>query len=217
MDTPATPQEIYIGRGGDRSGPYTIAQVRNLVGEGRFSLSDWAWYPGAPQWIEIRDLPGLALSSLPRPPGYQAPLAKTATVRRFAGFWIRFAAILIDTIVLLIPLRTLRSLLIEDRTGDPVADLGVNLASLALTVCVHSAYRAAFHASGWQATIGKRAVGIQVTDLQGRRITFDHAMGRCLAEFVSGWTVGIGYVMAGLSSRKQALHDKISGTLVLYR
>jgi len=217
MDTQATPHEIYLGRGGARTGPHTMDEVRALVGQATFTLSDWAWYPGAPQWIEIRDLPGLALSSLPRPPGYQAPLAKTATVRRFAGVWIRFAAILIDTMVLVIPLRTLRSLLIEERTGDPVADLGVNLASLALTVCVHSAYRAAFHASRWQATIGKRVVGIQVTDLQGRRITLDHAMGRCLAEFVSSWTAGIGYVMAGLSSRKQALHDKISGTLVLYR
>ncbi|HEX8453901.1 MAG TPA: RDD family protein [Longimicrobium sp.] len=217
MDTQATPHEIYLGRGGDRSGPYTMDQVRDLVGEGRFSPGDWAWYPGAPQWIEIRGLPGLALSSLPRPPGYQAPLARTATVTRFAGFWIRFAAILIDSMVLLIPLKYLRSLLIEERTGDPAADLWVNLASLALTVFVHLAYRSAFHASPWQATIGKRAVGIQVTDLQGRRITFDHATGRCLAEFVSGWTLGIGYVMAGLSSRKQALHDKIAGTLVLYR
>jgi uncharacterized RDD family membrane protein YckC len=217
MDTQATPNEIYLGRGGARTGPHTLDEVVKLVGQGTFTPGDWAWYPGAPQWIEIRDLPGLTLSSLPRPPGYVAPLAKTAAVRRFAGFWIRFAAILIDTLILVIPLRTLRSLLIEERTGDPVMDLKVNLASLALTVCVHSAYRAAFHASRWQATIGKRAVGIQVTDLQGRRITFDHAMGRCLAEFVSGWTAGIGYVMAGLSSRKQALHDKISGTLVLYR
>lgn len=212
-----TPHEIYLGRYGARTGPHTMEEVRSLVGEGRFSLSDWAWYPGAPQWIEIRDLPGLALSSLPRPPGYQPPLAGTATVRRFAGFWIRFAAILIDAIILFIPLRLLRSLLIEERTGDPVADLGVNLASLALTLCVQGVYRSAFHASAWQATIGKRAVGIQVTDLQGRRITIDRAAGRYLAEFVSGWTLGIGYVMAGLSSRKQALHDKIAGTLVLRR
>lgn len=217
METADTPDEIYLGRDGARTGPYTMEQVRTLVGEGRFTLSDWAWYPGAPQWIEIRGLPGLALSSLPRPPGYHAPLAGTAKLMRFAGFWIRFAAVFIDSILLLIPLRILRSLLVEERTGDPVTDLWVNLASLAVTLCVNWAYRSGFHASGWQATIGKRAVGIKVTDLQGRRITFDHATGRYLAEFVSSWTLGIGYVMAGLSSRKQALHDKIAGTLVLYR
>jgi len=82
---------------------------------------------------------------------------------------------------------------------------------------VHWAYRSAFHSSEWQATIGKRAVGIQVTDLQGRRITFGHATGRYLAEFLSAVTLGIGYVMAGISSRKQALHDKVAGTLVVYR
>jgi len=219
METAATPNEIYLGRDGARAGPYTMEQVRTLVGEGRFTPNDWAWYPGAPQWIAIREVPGFSVPGLPlpRPPGYHAPLAGTAMQRRFAGFWIRLAAILIDTIVLLIPLKILRGLLIEERTGDLATDLGVNLASLALTLCVHGAYRSAFHASGWQATIGKRALGIQVTDLQGRRITLDHAAGRYLAEFVSGWTLGIGYVMAGLSSRKQALHDKIAGTLVLYR
>ena len=84
MDTQATPNEIYLGRNGDRSGPYTMDQVRALVGEGRFAPNDWAWYPGAPQWIAIREVPGLAKPSLPlpRPPRYHAPLAGTARLGR---------------------------------------------------------------------------------------------------------------------------------------
>lgn len=227
MDTHATPNEIYLGRDGARTGPYTMEQVRSLVGQGRFTPDDWAWYPGAAQWITIRDVPGFAAPSFPQPApssfpqpaaaGYREPFAVTAGLERYAGFWIRFGALIIDAIVLFIPLAILERLLVGETTGDPTTDLGLNAASLALNVCVNWAYRSAFHASEWQATIGKRAVGIKVTDLQGRRITFGHATGRYLSEFLSGITLGIGYVMAGFSSRKQALHDKVAGTLVVYR
>jgi len=220
MDTQSTPREIYLGRDGARTGPYTMDDVRSLVGQGRFTADDWAWYPGAPQWIAIRDMPGFAPPSFPPPPpafatGYTA--APVHGVARYAGFWIRVGAIIIDGIVLFIPLTILEKLLVGEKTGDPTTDLGANAAALALNLVVHWAYRSAFHSSEWQATIGKRAVGIQVTDLQGRRITFGHATGRYLAEFLSAITLGIGYVMAGISSRKQALHDKVAGTLVVYR
>lgn len=219
MSMHPTPHEIYLGRDGDRSGPYTMDQVRTLVAEGRFSPSDWAWYPGAAQWIAIRDVPGFALPSVPPPPptAYRAPFAVTAGLGRYAGFWIRVGAILIDAIVLFIPLTILEKLLLTEKTGDPAADLGVTLGALAMNLCVQWAYRSAFHSSEWQATIGKRAVGIKVTDLEGRRITFGHATGRYFAEFLSALTLGFGYVMAGFSSRKQALHDKVAGTLVVYR
>jgi uncharacterized RDD family membrane protein YckC len=219
MDTHATPNEIYLGREGARTGPYTMEQVRALVGEGRFTPDDWAWYPGAPQWVTIRDVPGFAPPGFPPPPPvmYREPFAATAGLARYAGFWIRVGAILIDGIILFIPLTILETLLIGEKTGDPTADLGASLAAAAMNLCVHWAYRSAFHSSEWQATIGKRAVGIQVTDLEGRRITFGHATGRYLAEFLSAITLGIGYVMAGFSSRKQSLHDKVAGTLVVYR
>ncbi|HLM66260.1 MAG TPA: RDD family protein [Longimicrobium sp.] len=219
MDTQSTPREIYLGRDGARTGPYTMDDVRSLVGQGRFTADDWAWYPGAPQWIAIRDVPGFAPPSFPPPPPAFAAHYTAGPehgVARYAGFWIRVGAVLIDGIILFIPLTILENLLLAERTGDPVTDLGVTLASLALSLGVHWAYRSAFHSSEWQATIGKRAVGIKVMDLQGRRITFAHATGRYFAEFLSGLTLGIGYVMAGISSRKQALHDKIAGTLVIY-
>lgn len=220
MDAHATPHEIYLGRDGARSGPYTMDQVRTLVGEGRFTPDDWAWYPGASQWIALRDVPGFAVASFPPPaPASREPfaVAPEAGLARYAGFWIRVGAIIIDAIVLFIPLTILEKLFLGEKTGDAAADIGGTLAALAMNLCVNWAYRSAFHASEWQATIGKRAVGIQVTDLQGRRITFGHATGRYLAEFLSGVTLGVGYAMAGFTSRKQALHDKVAGTLVVYR
>lgn len=68
-----------------------------------------------------------------------------------------------------------------------------------------------------QATWGKQVLSLYVTDLQGNRITFGRASGRFFAKFVTGLTMGIGYIMAGFTERKQALHDMIASCLVLRR
>jgi uncharacterized RDD family membrane protein YckC len=54
-----------------------------------------------------------------------------------------------------------------------------------------------------------------VTDLEGRRIGFGRATGRYFAKILSSLTLFIGYLMAGFTEKKQALHDMIAGTLVL--
>ena len=56
-----------------------------------------------------------------------------------------------------------------------------------------------------------------VTDGQRRRISFWRALGRYAAKILSAMTLGIGYIMAGFTDRKQALHDMIADTLVLMR
>jgi uncharacterized RDD family membrane protein YckC len=68
-----------------------------------------------------------------------------------------------------------------------------------------------------QATIGKLAVGLRVTDLQGQRISFGRATGRFFAKWLSGAILLIGYLMAGFTEKKQALHDRIAGCLVLWK
>jgi uncharacterized RDD family membrane protein YckC len=77
-------------------------------------------------------------------------------------------------------------------------------------------YEAAMQSSSKQATLGKMIFGLQVTDLNGQRISFARATGRHFAKYVSGMILFIGYIMAGFSERKQALHDVIAGTLVRY-
>lgn len=219
MDIQATPTEIYLGHAGARTGPYTMDQVRTLVSQGRFTPDDWAWYPGAPQWIAIRDLPGFGLQGFPPPPEYRAPIARAAEagLARYAGFWIRVLAAIIDGIALWIPIALVERILLAPETGDATADLPRTLGALGLSAVVHWLYRGLLHSSEWQATLGKRAVGIIVADEHGGRITFGHATGRYLAKFLSALTLGIGYAMAGLTQRKQALHDKIAGTVVMYR
>ncbi|HEY0233205.1 MAG TPA: RDD family protein, partial [Dokdonella sp.] len=78
-------------------------------------------------------------------------------------------------------------------------------------------YYAGFESSRHQATLGKQAIGIQVTDLEGRRLSLGRALGRWFAASLSYLTLYIGFFMAGFTQRKQALHDYVAGTLVVDR
>jgi len=59
------------------------------------------------------------------------------------------------------------------------------------------------------------AVGIKVTDLNGDRISFTRATGRYFGRIITNLTLLIGYIMAGFTDRKQALHDMIASCLVV--
>jgi uncharacterized RDD family membrane protein YckC len=77
-------------------------------------------------------------------------------------------------------------------------------------------YYTLFEASPWQATPGKRILRLYVTDLNGRRLTFPRALLRNVARQISG-VFFIGYLMAGFTEKKQALHDILASCLVLRR
>ena len=78
-------------------------------------------------------------------------------------------------------------------------------------------YHALMESSSQQGTLGKMALGIKVTDLNGNRITFGRATGRYFSKIISSLTMGVGYIMAGFTQQKQALHDIIAGCLVVNR
>jgi uncharacterized RDD family membrane protein YckC/type II secretory pathway pseudopilin PulG len=79
------------------------------------------------------------------------------------------------------------------------------------------AYFALMESSASQATLGKLALGLAVTDLEGRRIGLGRALGRTLAKLLSGLPLNLGYLMAAFTARKRALHDLVAGTLVVRR
>jgi len=79
-------------------------------------------------------------------------------------------------------------------------------------------YFAGFESSSWQATPGKKVLNLVVTNLTGTRISFGRATGRYFSKWVSELIpLAIGYILAGITERKQALHDMIASTLVLRR
>ncbi|MGC4090180.1 MAG: RDD family protein [Polyangiaceae bacterium] len=75
-------------------------------------------------------------------------------------------------------------------------------------------YFAIMESSPRQATVGKLALGLAVTDENGRRIGFGRATGRYFAKIISSIILLIGFMMVGWTARKQGLHDLIAGTLV---
>ncbi len=84
-----------------------------------------------------------------------------------------------------------------------------------LNILIEWLYYALMESSEKQATLGKIIVGIKVTDLEGKKISFSKASGRYFGKFLSRLTLCIGYVMAGFTQKKQALHDILSSCLVI--
>ena len=129
----------------------------------------------------------------------------------YAGFWRRFAAWILDG--LLLSLVTLPFTLQFD--GGTAAEAARSSAAGTISTVVGWLYFALMESSAKQATVGKMALGIIVTDLDGRRIGFGRATGRYFAKILSALTLGIGFLMAGFTERKQALHDMVASCLVI--
>ena len=86
---------------------------------------------------------------------------------------------------------------------------------LMVALVVQWLYFAVMESSAKQATLGKMAVGIRVTDLAGNRVSFLRASGRYFGKIISGMILCVGYLMAAFTARKQALHDMMAGCLVV--
>jgi uncharacterized RDD family membrane protein YckC len=153
----------------------------------------------------------------------------------YAGFWLRVVASLIDGVimgiaggVLFVPLFFLTGAaahfdgMIESHgKPDPaiiVGFIGMILVFAAVSLLIQWLYHAYLESGEKQATWGKQALGLYVTDLMGNPISFGRSSGRFFAKIVTGMIpLGIGYIMAGFTERKQALHDMIASCLVLRR
>lgn len=180
----------------------------------------------------VATLPSLS-PVVPVPPAPIAPASASYNGVAYAGFWLRFVAYIIDGIVsgiafviLLIPLFVLtgagaalgKLISGEDVSDDLAAFLGVGfiLGFLGIVVVVSWLYYAISESSSWQATPGKKILNLFVTDLAGRRTSFARASGRYFAKIITGMIpLAIGYIMAGFTEKRQALHDMIASCLVL--
>jgi uncharacterized RDD family membrane protein YckC len=169
---------------------------------------------------------------------YAPPAAQIASEQHYvgdgdvvlAGFWRRLAALFIDSmvvgfayylvlIVCVVVLGVGGSLLM--RGGNDAEGMAAMFGMMALVYLLYpvisTAYYVGFESSGKQATLGKMAVGIKVTDIDGRRLTLGRALLRWLAVMLNYLTLYIGYLIAAFTERKQGLHDMAVGTLVVDR
>jgi len=215
-------------------GPFTRAEVAQKLQAGEISLDSLAFVEGLKQWTPLRDVlarvDAAAVPPVPAaplvPPPAPVPQAYSYAVTMqppehlvYAGFWLRFAAIFIDGCILL-PLVIVSVVLniISSTTSDDTVRLWVAILLLAYTlICIvlQWLYFSLQEAGVHQATIGKRIMGLRVTDPQGNRVGFGRATGRYFGKILSGLILYIGFMMAGWTPRKQALHDMLADTLVV--
>lgn len=152
----------------------------------------------------------------------------------YAGFWMRFVAIIIDGIIIgvaqsfvLVPLLAAVGFGFASNADsmdfsdpDQAAGIVASIAALMggywiLAMVIQVLYFTFMESSKLQATVGKLALGIKVTDLQGNKLDFTKALIRNLSRIISNFTLLIGYIIAGFTEKKQALHDMIASTLVV--
>jgi uncharacterized RDD family membrane protein YckC len=235
--------EIWIGRDGERHGPYKEEDVRQWLRSGQISREDLAWYEGLADWQplsvlfsdEVRSAPAVDNPySAPAAPLQSLPQTTAAALEDYAGFWKRVGAYILDAIILYFPNLLIQKMMGVDAAQATLMQAATNAAgdphlmlvaqqnfyatmwpALLLGLVIYWVYFAVCESSAWQATIGKLALGIRVTDLQGHRISFMRALGRYPAKMLSGIILCIGFLMVAWTQRKQGLHDFMVGTLVL--
>jgi uncharacterized RDD family membrane protein YckC len=130
----------------------------------------------------------------------------------YGSFWERFAAVIIDGLILAIPNALITFLI----TGNIINSSG-NFTVTLISGVLGWIYAAIMESGSGQATFGKRAMGLRVTGMNGERISFMNATGRHFGKILSAIILLIGYLMMLWSDKKQTLHDKMANTLVVKR
>jgi uncharacterized RDD family membrane protein YckC len=237
------PQTIYYGVDGERYGPVTLPELRALLREGRIRPDDYVWDDDRDDWVAVRRYPILFESTdVPVEPASSGvryefePLDEShPAVWRvrpdlpYAGFGIRLLAWILDDLVLLGPV-FLWLVTLEHQSGLEVVEAW--MASLrgeqldpeqldllrqfnAGVFAMRGLYWSAMESSRWQGTVGKRLMGLVVTDERGYRLTFFRALGRYFGRILCELTFFLGYLLIFFSVKHQGLHDRIARTVVV--
>ncbi len=226
----------YFVFAGQRQGPVPEAKIRELISAGQVKPGTLVWTEGMAEWVPVESVPALASFAAEAaqagvhtaPPTLPGPLvAGVPGPTNYAGFWLRAGALLVDSLIIGIAMFAVYCgfsgiVMVLGGAGGPTRSSGAS-SFVALGGCFLNfvpillgwLYFAMFESSEKQATPGKAMMGLRVTDLEGRRISFGRATGRFFGRILSNFILFIGYIMAAFTEKKQALHDMIAGTLVL--
>lgn len=125
----------------------------------------------------------------------------------YGGFWIRFLAYLVDSLIVTVGFVGIMLLL---------GAMGLELAGAEIIFLVFSIlYWALMQSSPRQATLGKALCGLKVGGPNGERMSLPRALGREAAKIISSLTLLIGFIIAAFTRNKQALHDFVASTYVV--
>lgn len=133
--------------------------------------------------------------------------------RLYANGWVRIY--LVSDLTLTRPDGTVEQTHFEQVIGRSSGEIRQRGASFLFCFLMPIAYFTLLEGGARQASLGKRALGLKVTDLAGRRISWTRAFARQLLKLLGLTLSGFGYLIALLTARRQALHDLLCGTLVV--
>jgi uncharacterized RDD family membrane protein YckC len=209
--------EYHFVRDGRRWGPVTLDELRDMVAARELPPTALVWREGMGQWEPFESLPELvpvAAQDESVPPGATLSYYRPTDGVDYAEFLERAGALLIDLAIFLIPIVVAVNLL-EPYLGRHALVRELELLLRLSSVVLLWLYYALQECSAAQATIGKRIMGLKVTDEFGRRISFARATGRFFAKYLSAALLWVGFIIVAFTRRRQGLHDLLSGCLVV--
>lgn len=231
----------YYVDDGEKVGPLRKQELQAMIHQDQIPADNLVWHHSLGDWqtatsveelgISPPQLPGdsngrqVAHASKVEAPPPTPPIDTSAPQElsggvvesesegpRYAGFWLRAGALLADFVVIFVA-AFFATVFLAPLIGFEAAEVLVNLTGIIGAWL----YFAGMESSSYQATFGKQWLGLKVTDTENKPIGFGKATGRHFGKIVSGIILYIGFVMAGFTEKKQALHDMMAGCLVVRR
>lgn len=235
----------YYALDGERKGPVEKEEVQSLINNGDLGVDDLVWRDGMDGWTRISEVEDFQPSPPPLPQDDSSTssvsgsddsthtssgkgLHSSTSVRNsssttsnsrerdtdtdvYAGFGRRLVAYVIDVAILVLFMALIGAIMFAAGMSLPESTSTPSPLGFLITWM----YFALNESSGRQATWGKQLMGLKVTDLNGNKIGFWKATGRHFGKIISSFILFIGFIMAAFTEKKQALHDKMAGCLVV--
>ena len=233
-------EQFWVIRDRRRSGPFSEAEILRAYREGELKGTDRLWAEGVPEPVTVAEafahlrgveptgeieftlVPSDELdeSSAADPSPYRTPLAyvddRADAQVRYAGFWVRYSAYVLDAIILGVLMVVVAFVMAAATTVLGVSLLESQWVSIGTVTALGWLYFALGESGSASATLGKRAFHLQVLGADYTdRISFLRATGRFLGRYLSSFLFLIGYLIQPFNARKRALHDFLSGTVVV--
>ncbi|OWV20060.1 transporter [Fibrobacter sp. UWB4] len=237
--------DTSITDGDRRQGPYSIDEIRDFVNEGKIKDETLVWHTGEANWKAWKDFPE---ASEPPEPSEEELLKQTIETllqsrmnrKRYAGFFVRANAFIIDNIILsifgalflyvmslagMLDLNAVSEIVnqyIENPTSTELVSKALELPGMSafftIWSFVQAVYFIVFHAV-WGATPGKKLLHIHVEMANGEKLSWAFSIFRFIASIVTQATLvfyGLGYLIVLIDPQKRALHDFIARTRVVH-
>ena len=237
--------DTSITDGDRRQGPYSIDEIRDFVNEGKIKDETLVWHTGEANWKAWKDFPE---ASEPPEPSEEELLKQTIETllqsrmnrKRYAGFFVRANAFIIDNIILsifgalflyvmslagMLDLNAISEIVnqyIENPTSTELVSKALEIPGMSafftIWSFVQAVYFIVFHAV-WGATPGKKLLHIHVEMANGEKLSWAFSIFRFVASIVTQATLifyGLGYLIVLIDPQKRALHDFIAQTRVVH-